>query len=627
MLLSCDIKYNANGLLTSVRRYEVDADDVATSIANSIYEYNANNAVTSITHNNSSGTEIVKHSYTYDSTNNIVEYLNSLDGNTTYDYDFLGQLISADYANATISDESYSYDSNGNRITANGDEYTTGTNNELTSDSNWTYMYDDEGNRLTKTNSTNRELYTWDYRNRLTSVTQQTYNAETETWTTVQIVEYAYDYNNVWIRKVLDSNGDGTADSKSIFIPENYQTVLQLDDTNLTDTNAPAITHHYLWTPNAQDKLFADTTADGVLWSLTDHLGSIRDIIQSTESGVITQAHIIYDAYGNIISCKNSEGQTVDNPLLFAYTGKPFDVSTQLQNNINRWYDATTGHWLSPDPIGFEGSYSNLYQYVSNNPLLYIDYSGLELVAPWHPEASWSPLDTYNAWKEAIHDAYNQVNEVAQQVLESLNKAVIEAQKNIEEYIQQQLDILLLDAQTAFQNNPSISFDRQLRWEKELTKDTKLIGALIIGAKYDASECSIGFRFKPAGTLQVTIPLKNIYTLGSSPVVRITFTGNLSRRYYLKTKQWSKIDGIVSGSPSGALQWKSTQLQNLIGDHAAEVGITGKFQIYPTPEAQGASVYGRFYWQSPGWFKNSKHRREWKISWGLFGSDAETEIL
>ncbi len=224
---------------------------------------------------------------------------------------------------------------------------------------------------------TERELYTWDYRNRLTSVTKQTYNAETGTWENVQIVEYTYDYNNVWIRKTLDSNGDGTADSKSIFIPENYQTVLQLDDTNLTDANAPAITHHYLWTPNAQDKLFADTTADGVLWSLTDHLGSIRDIIQSTESGVITQAHIIYDAYGNIISCKNSEGQTVDNPLLFAYTGKPFDVSTSLQNNINRWYDATVGRWLSIDPIGFDGNDANLYRYVKNNSVDRTDYTGL----------------------------------------------------------------------------------------------------------------------------------------------------------------------------------------------------------------------------------------------------------
>ena len=226
---------------------------------------------------------------------------------------------------------------------------------------------------------TERELYTWDYRNRLTSVTKQTYNAETGTWENVQIVEYTYDYNNVWIRKTLDSNGDGTADSKSIFIPENYQTVLQLDDTNLTDANAPAVSHHYLWTPGQQDKLLADVTTEDILWALTDHLGSIRDIIQSTESGVITQAHIIYDAYGNVISCKNSEGENISNPILFGYTGKAFDTSTALQNNINRWYDSTVGRWLSTDPIGFEGNDTNLYRYVNNMPISYYDVKGLGL--------------------------------------------------------------------------------------------------------------------------------------------------------------------------------------------------------------------------------------------------------
>ena len=221
----------------------------------------------------------------------------------------------------------------------------------------WNFPYV-ESNR----NSTNRELYEWDYRNRLTSVTQQEFNIETGAWETTQTIEYTYDYNNVWIRKVVGND-------KTIFIPENYQTTVQIDN--------GAVTHHYLWTPNTQDKLLADVTNTEILWSLTDHLGSIRDIIQSTESGVITQAHIIYDAYGNVISCKNSEGQTVDNPLLFAYTGKPFDVSTSLQNNINRWYDATVGRWLSIDPIGFDGNDANLYRYVKNNSVDRTDYTGL----------------------------------------------------------------------------------------------------------------------------------------------------------------------------------------------------------------------------------------------------------
>ena len=343
-----EFEHNANGLLTSVRRYEKD-DDTINEIAESLYEYNSNNAVTSITHNNASGSQIVKHSYTYDETNNIVEYLNSIDGNTEYNYDFLGQLISADHASQT--DESYAYDSNGNRVVANGDAYTTGTNNELTSDGTYTYTYDAEGNRISKTNTANteRELYTWDHRNRLTTVTKQTFNTETQTWTTVQVIEYTYDYNNVWIRKIV-------GDFKTIFIPENYQTTVQIDN-GIT-------THHYLWTPNAQDKLLADTTSTDVLWSLTDHLGTIRDVLGTTST------HLIYDAFGNLISGTN--------PLLFGFTGKAFDSDTHLQNNINRWYDATIGRWLSTDPIGFEGNDTNLYRYVGNSPLTHIDITGLK---------------------------------------------------------------------------------------------------------------------------------------------------------------------------------------------------------------------------------------------------------
>ena len=124
-------------------------------------------------------------------------------------------------------------------------------------------------------------------------------------------------------------------------------------------------TYHYLWTPNQQDKLIADTTTSGILWALTDHLGTIRDVLDGNSS-----THLIYDAFGNLTSGTN--------PLLFGYTGKAFDTATNLQNNINRWYDATIGRWLSVDPIGFEGNDTNLYRYVYNNPIIYSDFEGLK---------------------------------------------------------------------------------------------------------------------------------------------------------------------------------------------------------------------------------------------------------
>jgi RHS repeat-associated protein len=60
----------------------------------------------------------------------------------------------------------------------------------------------------------------------------------------------------------------------------------------------------------------------------------------------------------------------------FVFTGRRFDSDTQLQNNLNRWYDARVGRWLSEDPIGFDGGDANLYRYVQNNPSNFIDFRG-----------------------------------------------------------------------------------------------------------------------------------------------------------------------------------------------------------------------------------------------------------
>ena len=381
-----ELDYNAVGALTDVRRFEWDdTDELYNLIAQSQYQYNARNQITSINHQDSNNNNIVSHGYLYNADGNITQYTNSIDGSVLYDYDFLGQLTGADYSNLSIHDESYQYDLNGNRelvTNANGDlvVYSTGTNNELTSDGAYTYAYDAEGNRISKTNAagTERELYTWDYRNRLSSVTKQTFDSVSETWQTVQIVEYAYDYNNVLIRKVLDADGDGISDSKTIFLPENYQTAIQLDDADLSDSTYETVSHRYLWTPGQQDKLLADVTPMETLWTLTDHLGTVRDIIQNTPSGLVVPAHIIYDAYGNVLSCKDANGTDIESPILFGFTGKYFDADTQLQNNVNRWYDATVGRWLSTDPIGFNGNDTNLYRYVGNSISFFSDHLGLQ---------------------------------------------------------------------------------------------------------------------------------------------------------------------------------------------------------------------------------------------------------
>ena len=70
-------------------------------------------------------------------------------------------------------------------------------------------------------------------------------------------------------------------------------------------------------------------------------------------------ARILANAFGWVTSETNPP---VDS--LFLFTARPFDQDTQLQNNLNRWYDARVGGWLSEDPIGYEAGDANLYRYV-----------------------------------------------------------------------------------------------------------------------------------------------------------------------------------------------------------------------------------------------------------------------
>ena len=81
---------------------------------------------------------------------------------------------------------------------------------------------------------------------------------------------------------------------------------------------------------------------------------------------------LIYDAFGKVTSESNP---AVDS--LFLFTARPFDSDTQLQNNLNRWYDSRVGRWLSEDPIGFAAGDGNLYRYVGNDPSTKVDVYGL----------------------------------------------------------------------------------------------------------------------------------------------------------------------------------------------------------------------------------------------------------
>ena|GEM_PF-1735557 len=134
----------------------------------------------------------------------------------------------------------------------------------------------------------------------------------------------------------------------------------------------------YLWGP-AVDQILAEEAVNGgadetVQWTLTDHLNTVRDIAKynsQTDTTTVVN-HLVYDAFGKVTSETNP---AVDS--LFLFTARPFDEDSPLQNNLNRWYDASVGRWLSEDPIGFAAGDGNLYRYVKNRSLNRVDALGL----------------------------------------------------------------------------------------------------------------------------------------------------------------------------------------------------------------------------------------------------------
>ncbi|MFZ4404211.1 MAG: RHS repeat-associated core domain-containing protein, partial [Pseudobdellovibrionaceae bacterium] len=59
--------------------------------------------------------------------------------------------------------------------------------------------------------------------------------------------------------------------------------------------------------------------------------------------------------------------------------GGLYDPDTKMVKFGARTYDPSVGRWISKDPILFDGGDANLYGYVGNDPVNFIDPSGLKL--------------------------------------------------------------------------------------------------------------------------------------------------------------------------------------------------------------------------------------------------------
>ncbi|MBI3867394.1 MAG: hypothetical protein HY299_02600 [Verrucomicrobia bacterium] len=257
----------------------------------------------------------------------------------TFGYDAANQLLSATVTNGghLLSTFAYSYDTAANRLT------------EQVGTSNYTATYNALNEIQTTTTPGTTRTNEWDAEDRLAVVTvgsqrtEFTYDGLSRRVGIRQLVngsEVSF-RRFVWCGGEICEERDAAGAVTKRFFPQGVQ---------ITTLNPQPLTLNYYYT--------------------RDHLGSIREL---TDSSGNVRARYAYDPYGRRTKL------TGDMETDFGFAGMFWSTEASLSLALYRAYDPEVGRWLSRDPLpGAEMLQGpNLYPYVLNDPVNYVDPSGL----------------------------------------------------------------------------------------------------------------------------------------------------------------------------------------------------------------------------------------------------------
>jgi RHS repeat-associated protein len=285
---------------------------------------------------------------------------------TIFTYDHSNQLTRSGFlASGSMSYvyHDYGYDAAGNRNTG-GSTPTTG--NQLSTDGTWDYVYDAKGNVTEKDSVSTAEKWTYAYNNANELTQAKHYDASSAL---VLTANYKYDiFGNRAEKSVIAGGTTTTRYAYDMWNPAKAGSLgTSGSDIWAVMNGSSSLTNRQLQGDGIDEHLAYVTSGGNAFWFLSDHLGSIRTVVDSTGAAVHSYS---YDGFGNVTS--------VATPSMYAWTGRELDAETGLQYNRARYYDATTGRWISLDPMGFDAGDSNLYRYVNNRATCDVDPSGLQ---------------------------------------------------------------------------------------------------------------------------------------------------------------------------------------------------------------------------------------------------------